>query len=173
MPAFDQVFAVSKQAEKDKLSQKIWALTGDDHELCESLAEYGFQNTDETLIALKNFKISAALRRMTTKGAGVIDRLLPQLIESVPFAENPDETLIRLVKLFEAVAGRNVYLSLLAENPDALNQLIRLASASSWICEYLALYPILFDELLDTRRLYEPLKRNDLDNQLNDLIQTY
>ncbi len=167
---FDQVFAVSKQADKDKLSQKIWACNGDEQELITNLESYGFQTPDETLKTLRNFKNSAALRRMTTKGANVVDRLIPQLIESAQEADNPDETLIRLVKLFEAVAGRNVYLSLLAENPDALNQLIRLSSASSWICEYLALYPVLFDELLDTRRLYEPLKRDDLNKQLKDLL---
>jgi [glutamine synthetase] adenylyltransferase / [glutamine synthetase]-adenylyl-L-tyrosine phosphorylase len=168
--AFDQVFAVSKQNDKDKLSQKIWVCNGDEQELIANLESYGFQTADETLKALTNFKNSSALRRMTTKGANVVDRLMPQLIESAQEADNPDETLMRLVKLFEAVAGRNVYLSLLAENPDALNQLIRLASASSWICEYLALYPVLFDELLDTRRLYEPLKRHDLNMQLKDLL---
>lgn len=168
--AFDQVFAVSKQNSNDSLSQKIWACAGDEEELKTNLASYGFQTPDITLKAIKNFKNSAALRRMTTKGAGVIDRLMPHLIETAQLSDNPDETLIRLVKLFEAVAGRNVYLALLAENPDALNQLIRLAAASSWICDFLALYPVLFDELLDIRRLYEPLKRDDLDFQLRELL---
>lgn len=169
---FDQVFAVSKQNHKDKLSQKIWALTEDEQELCTDLEGYGFQQAEKTLFALKNFKYSAALRRMTTKGAAVVDRLIPELIESAQLVDNPDETLTRLLKLFEAVAGRNVYLALLAENPDALNQLIRLASASSWICDYLSLYPVLFDELLDIRRLYEPLKLDDLNEQLDDLLKS-
>jgi [glutamine synthetase] adenylyltransferase / [glutamine synthetase]-adenylyl-L-tyrosine phosphorylase len=168
---FDQVFAVSKHNDKDKLSQKIWSCAADDAELNAYLAHYGFQNTDETLKAIRDFKNSTALRRMTTKGAGIVDRLMPQLIESAQLADNPDETVVRLGKLFEAVAGRNVYLALLTENPGALTQLIRLASASGWICDYLALYPVLFDELLDTRTLYEPLKRDDLNKQLKALLQ--
>ncbi len=167
---FDQVFAVSKQQNKDKLSQKIWACVADDAELRGLLESYGFQQTDETLKAIKGFKNSTALRRMTTKGAGAVDRLMPQLIESAQLADNPNETLVRLVKLFEAIAGRNIYLSLLSENPGALTQLIRLASASGWICDYLALYPVLFDELLDTRTLYEPLKRENLNQQLKALL---
>jgi [glutamine synthetase] adenylyltransferase / [glutamine synthetase]-adenylyl-L-tyrosine phosphorylase len=167
---FDQVFAVSKQNDKGKLSQKIWACVADDEELRANLESYGFQRTDVTLKAIKDFKNSTALRRMTTKGAGIVDRLVPQLIASARLADNPDETLRRLIKLFEAVAGRNIYLSLLAENPDALKQLIRLAAASVWICDYLALYPVLFDELLDTRTLYEPLQRGDLDKQLKSLL---
>jgi len=84
--------------------------------------------------------------------------------------DNPDETLLRILGLFGAIAGRNVYLSLLSENPGALFQLIKLSSASPWICAYLSLYPVLFDELLDTRSLYEPLKKADLDQQLNVLL---
>ncbi|MDA1342961.1 MAG: bifunctional [glutamate--ammonia ligase]-adenylyl-L-tyrosine phosphorylase/[glutamate--ammonia-ligase] adenylyltransferase, partial [Proteobacteria bacterium] len=169
---FDQVFAASKQQNKDKLSQKIWSCLADNEELKELLENYGFQHSDEALKALKDFKNSTALRRMTTKGAGIVDRLMPKLIESAQLVDNPDETVVRLVKLFEAVAGRNVYLSLLSENPDALNQLIRLASASTWICDYLARYPVLFDELLDTRSLYEPLKRDDLNRQLKTLLSS-
>ena len=167
---FDQVFAVSKQQNKDEMSQKIWSCVADDEELLGLLESYGFRHTDGTLKAIKDFKLSTALRRMTTKGAGIVDRLMPQLIESAQLVDNPDETLVRLVKLFEAVAGRNVYLALLSENPGALIQLIRLASASTWICDYLALYPVLFDELLDTRTLYEPLKRGDLNQQLKALL---
>ena len=167
---FDQVFAVSKQQKKDDLSQKIWSCAAEDGELTGYLESCGFQSPNETLKGIKDFKNSTALRRMTTKGAGIVDRLMPQLIESAQQVENADETLVRLVKLFEAVAGRNVYLSLLAENPDALTQLIRLASASAWICDYLSLYPVLFDELLDTRTLYEPLERDDLNQQLKALL---
>ncbi|MGZ5018295.1 MAG: bifunctional [glutamate--ammonia ligase]-adenylyl-L-tyrosine phosphorylase/[glutamate--ammonia-ligase] adenylyltransferase, partial [Methylobacter sp.] len=54
--------------------------------------------------------------------------------------------------------------------PGALLQLIRLSSASPWICEFLSLYPVLFDELLDTRSLYEPLKKTDLDQRLKVLL---
>jgi len=169
---FDQVFAVSKQSGKDKPSQKIWSCVTDDEELKGLLRSIGFQSSDETLSEIRNFKNSTALRRMTTKGAGIVDRLMPQLIESVQLVDNSDETLKRLIQLFEAVSGRNVYLALLAENPDALNQLIKLASASSWICDYLALYPVLFDELLDTRRLYEPLSKVDLNRQLDSLIDS-
>jgi len=97
----------------------------------------------------------------------VVDRLLPQLIDAIQLVDNQDITLKRVLDLIEAVAGRNVYLSLLAENPNALRQLLKLSSASSWICQYLAQYPILFDELLDTRSLYEPLNKAQLAEQLN------
>jgi glutamate-ammonia-ligase adenylyltransferase len=167
---FDQVFSLSKQDSANDHSQKVWVCVADDSELMNHLKACGIQDTAAILAAIKDFKNSAAVKRLTAKGAGVLDRLMPQLIDAMQQVDNPDETLMRILGLFEAVAGRNVYLSLLSENPGALFQLIKLSSASSWICDYLSLYPVLFDELLDTRSLYEPLKKADLDQQLKILL---
>ncbi|MGZ8227941.1 MAG: bifunctional [glutamate--ammonia ligase]-adenylyl-L-tyrosine phosphorylase/[glutamate--ammonia-ligase] adenylyltransferase, partial [Methylococcaceae bacterium] len=167
---FDQVFSLSKQEIINQQSQQIWTGAADDAALLDNLKTYRFKQPDECLTVIRQFKNAVAIRRLTTKGAGVLDRLMPQLIEAMQQVDNPDETLKRTLALFEAVAGRNVYLSLLAENPDALAQLLRLSSASPWICHYLSLYPVLFDELLDTRSLYDPLKKEDLDAQLKALL---
>ncbi len=76
------------------------------------------------LNTLKNFKNSHAVKRLSAKGAGVLERLMPSMIETIKVIDNKDETLTRVVVLFEAVAGRNVYLSLLAENTQALLSLV-------------------------------------------------
>jgi glutamate-ammonia-ligase adenylyltransferase len=167
---FDEVFSLSRQEITNRRSQQIWTGVAEDAELLDNLKRYGFKEPDDSLAVIRQFKNSTPIRRLTAKGAGVLNRLMPQLIEAMQPLDNPDETLKRILDLFEAVAGRNVYLSLLSENPDALSQLIRLASASPWICQYLALYPVLFDELLDTRSLFEPLKKQDLDAQLTALL---
>jgi glutamate-ammonia-ligase adenylyltransferase len=168
--AFDQVFSVSKQTQRQENSQKLWLCVADDNELLNYLAGYGFQQCEQSLVTLKHFKNSLAVKRLTSKGLGVLNRLMPQLIETLATIESPDETLKRALVLFEAVAGRNVYLSLLEENPQALMQLLRLLSASPWFGDYLAHYPILFDELLDPRTLFEPLNKADLDTQLTALL---
>jgi glutamate-ammonia-ligase adenylyltransferase len=167
---FDQVFSLSKQDTVNPYSQKIWACMADDSELMQGLAQYGFQETEEILIAIKNFKNTVAIKRLSAKGAGILDRLMPQLIEAMQQVNKPDETIKRILSLFEAVAGRTVYLALLSENPDALTLLIRLSSDSSWICSYLSQHPILFDELLDHRSLFEPLKKVSLDAQLKTIL---
>jgi glutamate-ammonia-ligase adenylyltransferase len=163
---FDQVFSVTKQTQGQANSQKIWLCMVDDSELLQLLADYGFQEGEQSLMTLKHFKNSLAIKRLTTKGLGVLNRLMPQLIEALPQTPNPDATLKRALALFEAVAGRNVYLSLLGENPHALAQLLRLLSASPWFGEYLSRYPILFDDMLDPRTLFEPLNKTNLDAQL-------
>lgn len=167
--AFDQVFSLSDQDASKNSAEIVWSGEwGDAAEVY--LQQHGFKQADETLKTLKNFKNSRAISRLTAKGGGVIDRLIPQLIDAIHVVENADETLKRVLDLFEEVAGRNVYLSLLSENPDALLQLIKLSSASPWICQYLALYPVLFDELLDTRSLYEPLNKELLNKQLETCL---
>ena len=167
---FDQVFSLSEQDNQQQAARLIW-IGADTEQAMEALADYGFANPEATFAALTHFKTSHAIKRMTNKGAAILDRLIPLLIERVLSAHAIDQTLKRILDLFEEIAGRNVYLSLLLENPDALTQLIKLASASPWICEYLAQYPILFDELLDPQTLFEPLKKTDLSRDLQRELQ--
>ena len=169
---FDQVFSVSKQDEIQQLNQKIWQGSDDEAELLENLTEYGFKNAKQSLLALEHFKHAPSIRRLSAKGHGVLNRLMPQLISALQSVNNSDETLKRILDLFTAVAGRTVYLALLSENPNALAQLIKLTSASPWIAEQLARYPILFDELLDVNVLYTPLTKSDLAAQLTVLLDS-
>lgn len=163
---FEQVFSLSAQDPKPAHSHCLWLAKADEQELLEQLADYGFYHPSVALKQLNDFKNAHAIKRLTSKGAAVLERLMPALIAAMSQVKNPDETFKRLLDLFEAVAGRNVYLALLAENPEALAQLVKLSAASAWVCDYLSRYPVLFDELMDTRSLYEPLKKQALAEQL-------
>ena len=167
---FDQVFSLSRHESAEQHSLQIWMHAAEDQQLQDYLRDYGFVQNSASLTLIQQFKKSPAIRHLSAKGAKVLDHLMPQVIEAMQLLANPDVTLKRLLTLFEAIAGRNVYLSLLAENPDALAQLLRLASASPWICDYLSRYPLLFDDLLDARSLFEPLKKAHLDEQLTQLL---
>jgi glutamate-ammonia-ligase adenylyltransferase len=167
---FEQVFSVSKHDDVDVNAQIIWYAKAEPYELGDVLKDYGFTEPGTILDSLRAFKNCSAVRRLTAKGAGVLDRLMPQLIMSLSTIDKPDDTLKRMLGLFEAILGRNVYLALLEENPHALQQLLRLVSASRWICEHIAHTPALFDELLDTRTLYEPLSSHELDKELEALL---
>jgi len=168
---FDQVFSLSRHESAEQHSLQIWMHAAEDQQLQDYLRDYGFLQSAASLILIQQFKNSAAIRHLSAKGAKALDHLMPQVIEAMQLLANPDETLKRLLTLFEAIAGRNVYLSLLAENPDALAQLLHLSSASPWICDYLSRYPLLFDDLLDSRSLFEPLKKEHLDEQLTKLLR--
>src|SRR5919198_4858507 len=85
-----------------------------------------------------------------------LDRVAPALARAAQATPDPEATLVRGVALLEAIASRAAYLALLAEHPDALERVARIISASSWAAEFITRHPLLLDELLDDRLLYEP-----------------
>jgi len=116
---------------------------------------------------LIDFRDSHSVRRITSRGAVELNRIMPLLLKAAVKLDNALETLGRIFKLFEAIAGRNVYFTLLAEHPMAISQLVKLASASSWIVNYIARFPLLLDELLDPRNLYAPLTLGQMRDELD------
>jgi glutamate-ammonia-ligase adenylyltransferase len=72
--------------------------------------------------------------------------------------------------VLEAVLRRTAYLDLFAEHPDALHQLVQLSVKTPWFGEQAARQPLLLDELLDPRRLFAPLHRADLEQELDQLL---
>src|SRR5436190_9267769 len=85
-----------------------------------------------------------------------LDRVVPALARAAQATPNAEATLVRGIALLEAIASRAAYLALLAEHPDALERVARIISASSWAADFITRHPLLLDELLDDRLLYEP-----------------
>ncbi len=135
------------------------------------LAAMGWPAPEAVLPRWVDFQESHAIRRITPKGAGELNRVMPLLLRAVAKLDNAAETLGRILILLEAIAGRNVYFTLLAEHPLALSQLVKLASASSWIVNHIARHPLLLDELLDPRSLYAPLSRGQLRDELERCLR--
>ena len=157
---FQEVFSLTDSSlEHDHL---LWNCESDDEQALEFLSEYGFNNPIIIMQLIVDFKDNSAIRRLSNKASQVVQRLLPALIAELSAGYTDTDILKRILALFIAVAGRNVYLALLLENPQALAQLVKLSAASPWISQFLAQYPILFDELLDARTLYAPLQKTEL-----------
>ncbi|MES2684569.1 MAG: bifunctional [glutamate--ammonia ligase]-adenylyl-L-tyrosine phosphorylase/[glutamate--ammonia-ligase] adenylyltransferase [Pseudomonadota bacterium] len=74
-------------------------------------------------------------------------------------AGDPALAFTRALTVVEAVIGRSTYLTLLRESANARTQLLRLCAASPWLAEELARHPVLLDQLLDARALYNPPDR--------------
>ncbi len=64
----------------------------------------------------------------------------------------------RLITLLEAICRRSIYLVMIAENPNATVELIPMLSASPWIANELARYPVLLDSFLQQRYRHLPDK---------------
>ncbi|GGP23345.1 bifunctional [glutamate--ammonia ligase]-adenylyl-L-tyrosine phosphorylase/[glutamate--ammonia-ligase] adenylyltransferase [Silvimonas iriomotensis] len=153
---FEQVF-VSPQAEDESHPQsELWQSVQDDGDgVDEGLANLGYQNATEIHRRLAGMQASSRYQQLSERSRQRMDAILPALLEVAAGYPNPDTTFLRILDLLESIGRRESYLALLAEHPQTLNRLASLYSASPWVAEYLTRHPILLDELLDVRLLYQ------------------
>ena len=128
-----------RESERGDLEARLGALT--------------FRQPAETAARLEALRKSARYSSLPEASRSRFDALLPRLIEHSARQPNPDATLARCIDLLQTISRRAAYLALLDEHPDALAQVARLMSTSSWTAEYLNRHPIVLDELLDARLL--------------------
>ena len=169
---FDMVFA-APQADTDEQSQPltgVWSDSLDKEQAKTILQETGFDQAEKAMQLLDLLRGSHACRGLSARGRERLDQLMPLLLEAVGQSESADAALPRVLNLLEAVARRTAYIALLIENPMVLSQLVKLAGISPWVAGMLTRHPILLDELLDPRRLYSPLKRDELCKELADQL---
>ena len=169
---FDQVFATPHADDDapDALLAMVWLAEERSDRLAARLKDCGYAEPEQVLEQLAKFRDSVACRSLSARGRERLDQLVPMLLDVTAHAPNPDLTLRRLLSLLTAIVRRTAYLDLLMENPLALSQLVRLSGESSWIVGQLIRQPILMDELLDARRLYTPLRRQELDVELDAML---
>lgn len=170
---FDLVFA-SPQADDERQAEPplaaLWQGHTDAEHALAVLAAAGFAEPQATWERLERFREGAARKGLSVRGAERLGQLMPLLLQVVAASGHPDLALRRVLPLIESVSRRTAYLAMLLEHPLALSQLVRLSGMSPWIAEQLGRQPLLLDELLDPRRLFAPLRRADLEEELNSLL---
>ncbi|MBK5932034.1 bifunctional [glutamate--ammonia ligase]-adenylyl-L-tyrosine phosphorylase/[glutamate--ammonia-ligase] adenylyltransferase [Halochromatium salexigens] len=168
---FDEVFADPDEPPRTATSVAcLWERAPEQAEALTLLEAAGFEEAESAWRAILDFHETADRRGLSNRGLARLGLVMPRLLEEVAACGAPDLTLGRVLKVLEAVLGRTAYLDLLAEHPDALHQLVRLSAKSPWFGERTARQPLLLDELLDPRRLFEPLHRAALEQELDQLL---
>ena len=112
---------------------------------------------------MSQFKSSSETRALSREGRIKIDRLIPIVLKATAGSPQSDLVFKRIISLIATIQRRTNYVSLLLENPSALEHLIQLAHASPWIITYLSRHPVLLDELIDPRILYSPPEKEDME----------
>jgi len=163
---FEQVFESPQSESGHGDAELLWAESAADDQLPAAAASLGYEQPAQVLQILSDFRKAHPIKRLTAQGSQYLDKLMPMLLGAAGTSEDPETALKRILDLIEAIASRTVYLSLLVENPLALSQLVKLATASSWIVAHIARFPLLLDELLDPRTLYAPLSKEALETEL-------
>ncbi len=164
---FDQVFGAveSGDTEEGSALDTLWDIVDDDPAAIEVLEQAGI--VDAPGVWLEVQKLRADARVLDKRSRQRVKRLLPALLAMLGSRREPLVTTQRVFRVLEAVARRSIYLALLIERPLALGQLIKLCAASPLIARDVGLHPLLLDELLDPRTLYQPLSRAGLEADLD------
>lgn len=167
---FSQVVADDNEQQTDDQQQAwqdLWLGQQNEQQQADFLATHPCTQSIVVTEKLAKFRLSKPIQTMQPIGRERLDALMPLLLERLWQQDQPVTTLERIVPLIESVARRTAYLVLLKENPQALEQLICLCSASPWIAEYIAQSPILLDELLNPSQLFQQPSKQDLIEELH------
>lgn len=149
---------------------QLWQDELDDDEATSLLASKGYDNSAASWTELKSLRNSRPVQMLQQIAQDRLSAVLPQLLAEISHVDNASETLNRVLQLVQAVLRRSAYLVLLAENPLARQQLVRLCAASPWFGDQLAKQPILLDELIDPQSLYSPPNKDQLQAELRQQL---
>ncbi|MGE6108409.1 bifunctional [glutamate--ammonia ligase]-adenylyl-L-tyrosine phosphorylase/[glutamate--ammonia-ligase] adenylyltransferase [Aeromonas sobria] len=157
-------------AHLEQLWLDLWRTELDAAELEKLLTTQGVSDPAPLCAALLRFKEEYKRRQVGPQGRIALDWLMPELLRLVVASREPARLFERVCTLLTRIFTRSAYLQLLAENPAALRQLVRLCDASHLVSEQLARYPILLDELLDPQHLYHPTPLDQYKPQLRQFL---
>ena len=108
-----------------------------------------------TLARWRIWSESLKQRQLPEKSRLIFNNLMRQAAQHIEADESSrahaDLTLLRFFDLLEAIARRSAYLSILAEYPKALSNVLALLKSSQWGAQYLTQHPHLLDHLLNSR----------------------
>ncbi|MDU5823381.1 MAG: bifunctional [glutamate--ammonia ligase]-adenylyl-L-tyrosine phosphorylase/[glutamate--ammonia-ligase] adenylyltransferase [Haemophilus parainfluenzae] len=161
------------QAHQQKVRSVFDALIGEEKD--ERTDDNNHNHIDEDAISdildkLIQFKEGLARRVIGSRGREVLAHLLPDIFTQIFEQKNYRTLLPRILNIVDKIASRTTYLELLLENPQAIEQLIELCSQSQMIAEQVARFPILLDELLNTKALRNPLPFTQYPDELKQYM---
>ncbi|MGB0892964.1 MAG: bifunctional [glutamate--ammonia ligase]-adenylyl-L-tyrosine phosphorylase/[glutamate--ammonia-ligase] adenylyltransferase [Parashewanella sp.] len=170
MTCIHQQFQSSVGGDQDNDNQPCWAediWQEDDIEQGNALLQAQQVNDPDWFSAINKWRSTTSKRPIGPKGQDALDQLMPRIIAEISKLNSPCTVFTAVSQVLDQILCRTTYLELLCENAGARNQLFRLCKASPWIATQLASYPMLLDELIDPRHLYNPTNLDDYRSELH------
>jgi len=156
----------NQEIQTDSPFRYLWENINDPQSEIKKQTLSGYKEPDKVVQILGELAEHPHTRKLTHTGRRRLNALIPLVAEISGEQSQPELTLQRLIFLITAIEQRTCYLSLLLENPTAIQTLVTLATKSPWIISFLSQHPALLDELLDPATLYTPPDRPSLERDL-------
>ena len=137
------------------------------------LEREGIPRAGELATRLATFSGLSTAKQLDATSRGRMREFLPRLIELVGNSKHPPLTLDRTLGVVERVLRRSAYISLLNENEAALQRFVDLCSRSAYVTEQIARFPVLLDELLDSRAQGGLVTKDYLQTELHERLARY
>lgn len=138
--------------------------------LDEQIAQLNTILTEQNRTLLQTFWQSKMVANLSDEARTRLDDAYPVIVHALLAHQEQQQlansALPRLINLLEAICRRSIYLVMIAENPNATVELIPMLSASPWIANELARYPVLLDTFLQQRYRHLPDKL-----ELHDILR--
>jgi glutamate-ammonia-ligase adenylyltransferase len=165
---FRQVIAQEEQVESQQLllARMLWDSELPAAELAEHIDWLAEPEAVALCQCLQQFKVDSLKRNVGPRGRELLEKLLPLLLSQLEQAKAGLAVFERVLGVIRQIMTRTAYLELLFENPPALQQLVKLCGASGYLAEQLARYPMLLDELIDPKLLYQVAEGADYRDRL-------
>lgn len=144
--------------EKDRSVADVAAdfdLEADTEDRARMLASTGVAALESINGRLGELRESTYYRRLDETGRRRLRDLLAHILPMLASDPAPTTTLARILRIFEMIAGRTVYLALLNESSAALRRFVELCAHSQFLADQIAARPLLLDELIDARLIEE------------------
>jgi len=160
----------------------LWALEPDRQRVAEEAARLGVADPGAMADELLELKGSSYHRRLDEHGRKRLATLLPRVLRSIAttsaaegsgasIAADQAMLLHRIRRIIESIGGRTAYLSLLNENPQALERLVEVCRHGDFLARQVAAFPILLDELIDARVFEEMPDRAQFARELDARLE--
>jgi len=150
----------------------LWAMEPDRGRVAEEVSALGMVVPHDVAGQLLELRHSSYFVRLDEHGRKRLATLLPRMLRSVVAHAGGDGAaeaalLKRLRSVVESIGGRTAYLSLLNENPQALERLVGVCEHGEFLVRQVAAFPILLDELIDERVLEHLPDRSQFARELD------
>jgi glutamate-ammonia-ligase adenylyltransferase len=169
---FNDLFKQEVESKPAPVIDDSFADTIDANRQWEFIETAGVDDAQEINQSLNRFLQSKSWSYMSARARQRFTTLLPGLLETIRYSDQPGELFDRFMRLFSAIAGRSVYFELLFQNQPLLEKLASLFAKSAWIADEVSQYPMLLENLIhsgDEQRFDKSVLHQRLQQQLANI----